>query len=294
MDRALCVLPPRVSRWLPPGRFKWALQRAQWEALREFPRPFVGARTIGGGVFAGHTGDVIDRYLYVFGMWEPSITSWVLDLLGPGDVFVDVGANVGYHAIQAALRVGPTGRVVAFEALPVTAQRLRQNVVVNGVAIDVHECVASDSPGAKRMFREAFGNVGHSNTAGGRFLVEDDVVVAKTVDSVVGPELRARIKLVKVDVEGDELNVLRGMRGLLTSLPDGASVLVEVSPDGLRRRNQNVDEIFDLMSSLGFVFSVVHNDYDVADYAPVKVLPPLATVERPTDMCDVIFTRAGG
>jgi FkbM family methyltransferase len=281
-------------RRLPPGRLKWALQRAQWEALREFPRPFVRARTVGGGVFAGNTEDVIDRYLYVFRMWEPSITRWMLDLLRPGDVFVDVGANVGYHAIQAAIRVGPIGQVVAFEALPVTAQRLRQNVMVNRVAVDVHECVASDGPGAKRMFREEFGNIGHSNTAGGRFLVEDDMVVAKTVDSVVGPELRARVRLVKVDVEGDELNVLRGMQELLTSLRAGTFVLVEVSPDGLRRRNQNADEIFDLMAALGFAFSTVHNDYDVADYAPVKVVPPLETVVRPTDMCDVIFTKTGG
>jgi FkbM family methyltransferase len=258
------------------------------------PRPFVGARTVGGGVFRGDTADVIDRYLYVFGAWEPSITRWMLDVLRPGDVFVDVGANVGYHAIQAAIRVGPTGRVVAFEALPVTAQRLRQNVAANRVAVDVHECVASDGPGAKRMYREAFGNIGHSNTAGGRYLVEDDVVEARTVDSVVGPDLRPRVKLVKVDVEGDELNVLRGMRDVLVSLPAAASVLVEISPDGLRRRGQTGDEVFDHMRSLGFSFSVVHNDYEVADYAPMRVLPPSETVVRPIGMCDVVFTKAVG
>lgn len=74
------------------------------------------AHTIDGIAFPNvTTTDIIQRYLYLFGTWEPHLTAWIHQRLTPGATFIDVGANIGYYSLLAAHLVGPTGRVVAVE-----------------------------------------------------------------------------------------------------------------------------------------------------------------------------------
>ena len=89
--------------------------------------------------------DKIQKHIYLFGVWEPSITRFVNNRLRPGDLFVDIGANVGYYALLAAKRVGPSGAVVAIEASPSIACRLRENIALNGFTnIEVVEAAVSE------------------------------------------------------------------------------------------------------------------------------------------------------
>ena len=71
-------------------------------------------------------------WLLLDGLWEAHVTGWLHQALGPGDVFVDVGANIGYYTVLGGRLVGKDGRVVAVEAHPGLAQLLRRNVVING------------------------------------------------------------------------------------------------------------------------------------------------------------------
>lgn len=70
------------------------------------------------------TQDLIQRYLYLFGAWEPHLTGWLRRRLRPGDGFVDVGANIGVFSVLAARLVGESGRVVAIEASADVHRRL--------------------------------------------------------------------------------------------------------------------------------------------------------------------------
>ena len=62
--------------------------------------------------------DLIQRMILHFGVWEPDVSRVIEQSLAPGDVFVDIGANIGYDTLLASSRVGPTGRVVSIEASP--------------------------------------------------------------------------------------------------------------------------------------------------------------------------------
>src|SRR5580765_7707639 len=75
--------------------------------------------------------DSIGFHLYIDGIYEPAEIAWVLARLEPGDVFVDVGANIGVFTVMAAKRVGPTGRVIAFEPSPSVIRYLEENVRLN-------------------------------------------------------------------------------------------------------------------------------------------------------------------
>jgi len=117
--------------------------------LRDHPRRRV-VETDFGARFAVDTHDLIQRYLYLFGAWEPNMTSWIQRRLKPGDGFTDVGANIGVFSALASQLVGADGQVVAIEASPVFHRRLTQQVRLNG-SRNVRAVNAAVSDGHKTL-----------------------------------------------------------------------------------------------------------------------------------------------
>jgi len=120
--------------------------------------------------------------------------------LTPGDLFVDVGANIGIYSILAAER---GARVIAVEPDPDTAARLQSNADLNGYSIEVLECAL-----AEHLSRESF-TVGldclnHLADPGPSGVRQVEV---RTLDDIIG---ESRVRGVKIDVEGAELRVLQG------------------------------------------------------------------------------------
>jgi FkbM family methyltransferase len=147
--------------------------------------------------------------------------------LHPGATVVDVGAHIGYNTVYAAGRVGPTGRVVAVEPAPDNLQVLRENVVANGLAnVDVKGLAAGRSHGTRDFFVR--GEISAVNSffpesVYGRVSDVTRVTVAPLDDLVDG-----HASLVKIDVEGGELEVLAGMPRLLRA--PGVQLIVEWHP----------------------------------------------------------------
>ena len=106
-------------RWVP-GPGKRALVPGLVEPHLAARPPEFTARTIHGARLRGDQRWIMPRCIYWFGVWEPLLSAWVESRLRPGDVFVDVGANMGYTSLLAARAVGPGGAVVAFEPAPAT------------------------------------------------------------------------------------------------------------------------------------------------------------------------------
>ncbi len=150
----------------------------------------------------------IGRSLDVYGEYSEGELALFRDLLRPGDVAVDVGANIGALTIGMARMVGPTGAVIAFEPqrtiFDVLCHNLRQNSLEN---VTAYRRALGSAPGAIRVppldysGAENFGGV----SLGGARGEEVEVV---TLDSLALPRLR----LLKVDVEGMEREVLAGAR----------------------------------------------------------------------------------
>ncbi|MDX3388383.1 FkbM family methyltransferase, partial [Streptomyces niveiscabiei] len=130
------------------------------EHLKNHPVTTV-TRTRSGAHFPVTTSDVIQRYLYLFGAWEPHLTSFVSRRLRPGDTFIDVGANIGYYTVLASQLVGSTGRVVAVEPSPDFHEALAGNVRLNGCAnVRTVNTAVSDTPGRLTFYLEDPMNLG--------------------------------------------------------------------------------------------------------------------------------------
>ncbi|MDZ7378778.1 MAG: FkbM family methyltransferase [candidate division KSB1 bacterium] len=175
-------------------------------------------------------------------------------LLRPGDIVIDVGANVGTLTCQAAARVGPTGRVHAFEPHPLLCRFLAENLELNSFRnVVVHCCALGDSDGEVPF---AYGGsdeawyVGASSAVVRRLAPGGSariVVQVRRLDSFdIGD---GDIALMKVDVEGYEGLVLHGAQRTLERC---RAVVFEASDSLLARFGWSVPRIVDMLSGQGF------------------------------------------
>ena len=141
---------------------------------------------------------------------EGDVHDFILDNLKPGDIFIDVGANIGYYTILASKHVGATGKVFAVEPVPQTVEVLKFNIKLNGLRnVTVIDKAAWNSY-CKLKMKIAFGEFGCASFF--RNGVEVDVS-AIPLDGVLADV--PKIKLIKVDVEGAEYEVLQGLKQTL-------------------------------------------------------------------------------
>lgn len=160
------------------------------------------------------TSDVgLSTFLLLDGYWEMWTTEAMLRFIRPGMTAVDIGANLGYFTMLMADLVGPTGRVVAFEPNPRMAERARRSAHVNGFApfTQIHEVALSDEPGDTVMFVPPTEpkNAHFSQPSGRDGEIRVRVQRADAFDALRDADF------IKIDTEGAEDAVWRGMAGLL-------------------------------------------------------------------------------
>lgn len=261
--------------------------RAANTLLRLFPRSFV--RDVGGFQVEGNTRDLIQRYLYMFGIWEPATTSWIERSLQPGDTFVDVGANIGYFSLLAARKVGLAGSVVSIEASPSIFESLQSHLVRNqAFNVRALNAAASSELGSLQVFRAPDDNLGATTTVdyGEPGYVLEAEVEAAPLHELLTPEEAANARIIKVDVEGAEWDVVQGLLPLLGGRPD-LEVIVEMQGDELAD-----GRIIRAFADAGFHCYSVVNDYAVSTYVARESARPIRLEGRLLlDQADLIFSR---
>jgi len=210
--------------------------------------------------------------LYRYGVKDPD-AHLARQLLAPGDVFVDGGANIGLFTLIGAQRVGARGKVLAFEPGRSVRLRLMENVTLNGLAhVEVIPFALAAIPGeaAFRAFDVGGAGLNHlapADEEGG----DIETVALVALDDVVIPSDRARLTLLKLDLEGAEHAALRGATMLLGQVrPD---IIIEIEDIYLRRMGSSAAEVIALLGSQGYQF---FRPGDVTEGAPT--VTPLADI----------------
>jgi FkbM family methyltransferase len=174
----------------------------------------------GGGVLLLEPGHSF-TYCFYPGVdtYEPDVSMALKHLLKAGHTFIDCGANVGYFSILAAQLVQEGGTVVSIEANPSTYSLLKRNLSVNGVGIPVH-CALTTQKGEVELFMPIEGGDVYSSLHIGGLLqgqaVKTFQVQGRALDEVIEELKLSQINLIKIDVEGAELEVLRSANHLLS------------------------------------------------------------------------------
>jgi FkbM family methyltransferase len=162
--------------------------------------------------------EVMNKSLFLYGALEVSETRLVQALLRPGMCVVDVGANIGFYTLVSARIVGPSGAVHAFEPNGVVRASLVANLALNGFQnVVVHdEAMASQSGSVLFYVSDWNENSGISSLIPGDGLkAEGERVPCVTLDDFAATLAPRHIDVLKIDVEGAELDVIKGGRELL-------------------------------------------------------------------------------
>ena len=191
----------------------------------------------------------LSSHLLTLGYWEMWHTEAMARLVRPGMTAVDIGANLGYFTVLMSELVGPSGRVHAFEPNPALAERLRKSVYVNGFAwTTVHELALSDAAGEAALSVPAGdpknGQIVPIGPGGPRLRVETG-----RLDALPG---LLDADILKIDVEGAEQAVWRGMAGLLES-PRPLTIVLEFTMG----RYEDPAAFVDQLTRHGFSLEVI-------------------------------------
>ena len=154
------------------------------------------------------------QYDLVLGIHEAEVVEWIVSDLKEGMTFVDIGPNVGYYTLLGARCVGTSGKIVALEPDPDVVAILRRNIEVNRVGnVHIVHGAASDACGRAKLGRA------RSSSYSTGLYCEDAVdwieVPRYSLDAVINELGIGAVDLVKLDVEGAELEVLEGMSQIL-------------------------------------------------------------------------------
>lgn len=191
------------------------------------------------------------RHIAANGGWERHIMLVLEEELRPGQVYVDVGANVGIMAFTAARVVGPTGRVIAFEPNNVNARYFLRSVVRNGLGevVRLHRIGLSDRAGVLTL-------EGGSNTAIAGVGASNRYVQVLTGDEVLAGQ--PKIDFIKIDIEGHEPLALAGMQTVL--IRHKPRILCEFNPRCLAVQNRDVRSFANDLFKMTRAMRVIEHD----------------------------------
>ncbi|MGY5131135.1 FkbM family methyltransferase [Streptomyces nigrescens] len=263
--------------------------------LRDHPRQRL-VRTRFGAAMAVDTQDLIQRFVYLFGLWEPHMTHWLQRRLRPGDTYIDVGANVGYFSLLASQLVGEEGRVVAIEASPTFHARVLQHAEINGCSnLRTVNAAVADERKTVTLILASSSNMGAASIVPYGGPAESTLdVEAYPLPQVLDADDIAGARVIKIDVEGAEGAVIRGLAPVLDKLRPDAEITVEVTPERMEALGDSADDLLAIMREHGFHVYRLANSYAPGSYPAALHRPtgvPVRWTGRIAEESDLIFSR---
>lgn len=215
---------------------------------------------------------------------EPGTGDVLRRLVQPGMVVADVGANIGMITLIMAWAAGPSGKVISFEPEAIPRSNLEKMRHLNGLSwVEVRDQAVGAQAG--QLTFHVSDIIGHSslyalpeNEGSREIQVQvvrlDDVAPAKRMD------------VVKIDVEGAELDVLAGMSGLIAKNKDLA-IVAEFGPEHLKRVGQTPAQWFKAFADAGFKAYIIDEATGAAEPTNAKAAAKVVSA-------NIAFVRAGG
>lgn len=260
--RLLLRLWGRTYAWWPrqPHWLFLRLKRDLGVRLRQRARLFTGQ------IMVVDPFDSVGRRIARDGCYEPETVMLLQKLLQPGMVVLDVGAHVGQHSLIASRMVGEQGQVHAFEPDPATFGELVRNVSMNVCSnVTCNQTALSDNPGRAALYLSSVDNVGRASLRPQfRHSEHQADVEVRTLDEYADSAALPRIDLIKADIEGAELPLLRGGREVIGRF--GPVLLLELSVHG-RAFGYGTEDLVAQLEEWGYALYRV-GAIPVARYSP--------------------------
>lgn len=188
---------------------------------------------------------------YIRKEFEPKTTTFMKNHIRPGMTIVDVGANIGYFTLLMAQLTKPNGFVYALEPTPLNLEFLRKNVTNNNLSnTQILPYAAGSQSRVRKFYARKSSNV--SSFFGTDTLADTAIEVQEiSLDNI----FEQSVDFVKIDVEGAEIEVLRGMKHILTNNPD-ICLVIEWNPRALHNAGYEAEALPIILQESGFSLSM--------------------------------------
>jgi len=269
------------------------LNRVVLASLAMRGRPPAGVYTRNGIRYHLDLHEGIDFAVYLFGLYERDLTRVIERLLDPGDVAVDAGANVGIHTMKMAQLVGSEGKVLAFEPTTYAFGKLLDNLAFNpplqSVVQPHHAFLVSspdvDAPGEVYSSWPLSRGGGDHESHGGALKATGEAS-ATTLDSVFEDEVLSDPKLIKLDVDGFELEVLRGAERVVARARP--HIVIELCHEVAEEHDHTVADLLEFLLSRDYEFVSLRGEILGSDCERILALIPrgggINVLARPKDL----------
>ena len=235
--------------------------------------------------------DMIQAHIYYFGQWEPNLTAFLMRRLRTGDTFIDVGANIGYFSLLASCLVGSEGRIVAIEASPKIYKQLKENITRNATRnIRSVNIAASDRHGVLDLYRGVAGNQGSTTLLPTLGTLKEATVPAAPFDEILSYLELSRARVIKIDIEGAELPVLKNILSRIQDFRLDLEIVVELNPHN--NNEVKADQVIECFKRVGFFCYYLTNEFSIPKYlGRIAAFPPQRLKSTIIESTDLVFSR---
>ncbi len=193
------------------------------------------------------------------GIYEPHELNFIKNTLKEGDIFIDVGANIGLYTVVASKFVGKSGTVFSFEPSTREYELLVKNINLNRLNnVKLFKLALSNYDGEASFYVGGCGRTG-ANTLSNKFRSKSHVIVERIekikvnkMDTFFNDINIPKITLIKIDVEGHDYYVIEGAQKILQKYKP--IIIIEILEEGLKIAGSSSIQIFSLLKSLNYKF----------------------------------------
>jgi len=198
-----------------------------------------------------HLDDWIQQQVYFLGDYEKPEIDYISEYLKAGDVFVDIGANIGLFSLNASKVVGDQGKVVAFEAFSSNFKQFKNNISINNFKniISENKAISNQNSTIEILYNEKDHNIGMASAFLKDF-TSREIVESTTLDEYASIHNISKIDLIKIDIEGGEYHAILGMTKILSERKP--QVIMEINHQTLQDSGHTEKEIIDLFGRFNY------------------------------------------
>jgi FkbM family methyltransferase len=199
--------------------------------------------------------DYVDHFLF-FGFCDNSRNK-LYSFVKSGMIIFDIGANMGDTALHFAKLIGEKGAVLAFEPDEKNYKRATRNISANEMTnISLHNIGLGHLNGTLKLYRVNSENLGMNRILNTPSDLPYKIIEVQKLDDYISKNKISKIDLIKIDVEGFEMNVLKGASGLLKTIRP--LLFIEIDEENLKEQNSSTSSLIDYLNELGYL--VYHSE----------------------------------
>lgn len=204
----------------------------------------------------GDNDQIISKRLREQGIWEAYETELSLKLLKAGDVYLDVGANIGYYSLIASRLLGEQGKVISYEPDATNFALLQRNILHNHCHnVQAVNAALADENSQGQLFLSA------DNLGDHRIYPAEEQRNSQSITLYNGAEhvsqFSQHLDFIKVDTQGAEYFVIKGLMPLIEKNAEHLHMIVEICPYGIRKSGAHGLDLLALLEQTGLEFFII-------------------------------------